>query len=93
MTFNVSNAQDDAQAASAPQYAASPMSRAAFQNRLAAQGLVPEDLSTQKLAVSGGGTGGNGLCLIETTTPGIYSTRMASGPRRANVAKSITEPF
>lgn len=93
VAFSVSNAQDDASPAAAPQYAAAPMSRAAFQSRLAVQGLTPEDLSTQKLAVSGGGAESDGLCIIETTTPGIYTARMASGPRRANVAKSITEPF
>lgn len=43
--------------------------------------------------MSGGGAESGGLCIIETTTPGIYTARMASGPRRANVAKSITEPF
>lgn len=93
VAFSVSNAQDDASPAAAPQYAAAPMSRAAFQSRLAVQGLTPEDLSTQKLAVSGGGAESGGLCIIETTTPGIYTARMASGPRRANIAKSITEPF
>lgn len=61
VAFSVSNAQDDASPAAAPQYAAAPMSRAAFQSRLAVQGLTPEDLSTQKLAVSGGGAESGGL--------------------------------
>ena len=68
VAFNVSEKQDEAQAAAK---AAQPMTRAAFANQLALQDLAPEDLTMQKLPVQG--KAGAGLCLIETTLPGDVS--------------------
>ena len=73
VTFNVSNAQDDAQNAMVTPVAgntrafAGPVTRVGFANGLAMQGLTPEDLTSQKLPVSGA----DNACLIETTTAGV----------------------
>ncbi len=67
VTFNVSSAQDDAQAAAAKAMPGLPVTRAAFAGQLALQNLTPEDLTMQKLAVQGAAD----LCLIETTVAGV----------------------
>ena len=73
VSFNVSIAQDDAQnamvapAAGNTRAFAGSVTRASFANGLAMLGLTPEDLTSQKLPVSGA----DNLCLIETTTAGV----------------------
>ena len=80
VAFNVSEKQDQAQAAAK---AAQPMTRAAFANQLALQDLAPEDLTMQKLPVQG--KAGAGLCLIETTLPGVPSQLEATAQTRADI--------
>ena len=71
VAFNVSEAQNDAQAAAAKTMPGMPVTRAAFSEQLGMMNLTPEDLTTQRLAVQG--AAGADLCLIETTTPGIFN--------------------
>ena len=80
VAFNVSETQDQAQAG-AKSYG--PISRAAFAHQLALQDLAPEDLTMQKLPVQG--KAGAGLCLIETTLPGVPSQREATAQTRADI--------
>ena len=80
VAFNVSEKQDQAQAAAK---ANQPMTRAAFANQLALQDLAPEDLTMQKLPVQG--KAGAGLCLIETTLPGVPSQLEATTQTRADI--------
>ena len=67
VAFNVSEKQDQAQAAAK---AGLPMTRTAFANQLALQNLAPEDLTMQKLPVQGAAASSD-ICLIETTVPGV----------------------
>ena len=85
VAFNVSEKQDEAQAA-AKGYG--PISRAAFANQLALQDLAPEDLTMQKLPVQG--MASQGLCLIETTVAGVPSQREDETPTRANITTMTT---
>ena len=85
VAFNVSEKQDQAQAAAK---AAQPMTRAAFANQLALQDLAPEDLTMQKLPVQG--MASQGLCLIETTVAGVPSQREDETPTRANITTMPT---
>ena len=80
VAFNVSEKQDQAQAAAKSNQ---PMTRAAFANQLALQDLAPEDLTMQKLPVQG--KAGAGLCLIETTLPGVPSQLEATAQTRADI--------
>ena len=80
VAFNVSEKQDEAQAAAKSNQ---PMTRAAFANQLALQDLAPEDLTMQKLPVQG--KAGTGLCLIETTLPGVPSQFEATAQTRADI--------
>ena len=80
VAFNVSEKQNEAQAAAK---ANQPMTRAAFANQLALQELAPEDLTMQKLPVQG--KAGAGLCLIETTLPGVPSQLEATAQTRADI--------
>ena len=80
VAFNVSETQDQAQAG-AKSYG--PISRAAFTCELALQNLAPEDLTMQKLPVQG--KAGAGLCLIETTLPGVPSQLEATAQTRADI--------
>ena len=93
VTFNVSDAQDDAQKAMVMPVAgntrafAGTVSRVGFEGGLAIQGLTPEDLTSQKLAVQGGDAG---TCLIETTTAGVppLPAQVTDAPQtRANITK------
>ena len=86
VAFNVSEKQDEAQAAAKP---AQPMTRAAFANQLALQDLAPEDLTMQKLPVQGPAAS-QGLCLIETTVAGVPSQREDETPTRANITTMPT---
>lgn len=90
VTFNVSNAQDDAQKAMVTPVAgntrafAGAVTRVGFANVLAMQGLTPEDLTSQKLPVSGA----DNTCLIETTTAGVNPppVQVVDAPQtRANI--------
>jgi len=85
VAFNVSEKQDEAQAAAK---ANQPITRAAFANQLALQDLAPEDLTMQKLPVQG--TASQGLCLIETTVAGVPSQREDETPTRANITTMTT---
>ena len=85
VAFNVSEKQDEAQAAAKSNQ---PMTRAAFANQLALQDLAPEDLTMQKLPVQG--TASQGLCLIETTVAGVPSQREDETPTRANITTMTT---
>ena len=80
VAFNVSEKQDEAQAAAK---ANQPVTRAAFANQLALQNLAPEDLTMQKLPVQG--KAGAGLCLIETTVAGVPSQLEATAQTRADI--------
>ena len=93
VTFNVSDAQDDAQKALVMPVAgntrafAGAVSRVDFEGGLAIQGLTPEDLTSQKLAVQGGDAS---TCLIETTTAGVppLPAQVTDAPQtRANITK------
>ena len=84
VTFNVSAVQSKAQdQAKAAAKAGLPMTRTAFANQLALQNLAPEDLTMQKLPVQG--KAGAGLCLIETTLPGVPSQLEATAQTRADI--------
>ena len=85
VAFNVSTVQDQAKAAAK---AGLPMTRTAFANQLALQNLTPEDLTMQKLPVQG--KAGAGLCLIETTLPGVPSQREATAQTRADITTMST---
>ena len=85
VAFNVSETQDQAQAAAKSNQ---PVTRAAFANQLALQDLTPEDLTMQKLPVQG--TASQGLCLIETTVAGVPSQREDETPTRANITTMTT---
>ena len=85
VAFNVSEKQDQAQAAAKSNQ---PMTRTAFANQLALQDLAPEDLTMQKLPVQG--TASQGLCLIETTVAGVPSQREDETPTRANITTMPT---
>ena len=80
VAFNVSEKQDQAQAAAKSNQ---PVTRTAFANQLALQNLAPEDLTMQKLPVQG--KAGAGLCLIETTLPGVPSQLEATAQTRADI--------
>ena len=80
VAFNVSEKQDQAQAAAKSNQ---PVTRTAFANQLALQDLAPEDLTMQKLPVQG--KAGAGLCLIETTLPGVPSQLEATAQTRADI--------
>ena len=84
VTFNVSSAQDDAQAVAAKAMPGMPVTRAAFSEQLGMMNLTPENLTSQKLAVQGAAD----LCLIETTTAGIDEMprqAVKGAPTRANI--------
>ena len=85
VAFNVSETQDQAQAAAKSNQ---PVTRAAFAHQLALQDLTPEDLIMQKLPVQG--TASQGLCLIETTVAGVPSQREDETPTRANITTMTT---
>ena len=85
VAFNVSEKQDEAQAAAKSNQ---PVTRAAFANQLALQDLAPEDLTMQKLPVQG--KAGAGLCLIETTLPGVPSQFEATAQTRADITTMTT---
>ena len=85
VAFNVLEKQDQAQAAAKSNQ---PMTRAAFTHQLALQDLAPEDLTMQKLPVQG--KAGAGLCLIETTLPGVPSQFEAEAPTRADITTMPT---
>lgn len=97
VTFNVSNAQDDAQNAMVTPVAgntrafAGSVTRVAFANGLSMQGLTPEDLTSQKLPVSGA----DNACLIETTTAGVNPppVQVVDAPQtRANITTTKNLP-
>ena len=81
VAFNVSEKQDQAQAAAK---AGLPMTRTAFANQLALQDLAPEDLTMQKLPVQGAAASSD-ICLIETTVPGVPSQFEATAQTRADI--------
>ena len=81
VAFNVSETQDQAQAAAK---AGLPMTRTAFANQLALQDLAPEDLTMQKLPVQGAAASSD-ICLIETTVPGVPSQFEATAQTRADI--------
>ena len=81
VAFNVSERQDQAQAAAK---AGLPMTRTAFANQLALQNLAPEDLTMQKLPVQGAAASSD-ICLIETTVPGVPSQFEATAQTRADI--------
>ena len=85
VSFNVSQAQDNAQAAAKGM----PVTRASFTNELALQGLTPADLPSQKIDAQGL----SGACLIETTTAGIDNNALhAPAATRANIKATFTAP-
>ena len=86
VAFNVSEKQDEAQAAAK---ANQPVTRAAFANQLALQDLAPEDLTMQKLPVQGAAASSD-ICLIETTVPGVPSQWEDGAPTRADITTMTT---
>ena len=87
VSFNVSQAQDNAQAAAKGM----PVTRASFTNELALQGLTPADLPSQKIDAQGM----SGACLIETTTAGIDNNALhaPAAATRANIKGEGTNIF
>ena len=87
VSFNVSQAQDNAQAAAKGM----PVTRASFTNELALQGLTPADLPSQKIEAQGM----SGACLIETTTAGIDNNALhaPAAATRANIKGEGTNIF
>ena len=86
VAFNVSETQDQAQAAAKSNQ---PVTRAAFAHQLALQDLTPEDLTMQKLPVQGTAASSD-ICLIETTVPGLPSQWEDDAPTRANITTMPT---
>jgi len=86
VAFNVSETQDQAQAAAKSNQ---PVTRAAFAHQLALQDLTPEDLTMQKLPVQGAAASSD-LCLIETTVPGLPSQWEDDAQTRANITTMPT---
>ena len=86
VAFNVSETQDQAQAAAKSNQ---PVTRTAFANQLALQDLAPEDLTMQKLPVQGSAASSD-ICLIETTVPGLPSQWEDDAPTRANITTMPT---
>ena len=86
VAFNVSETQDQAQAAAKSNQ---PVTRAAFAHQLALQDLTPEDLTMQKLPVQGAAASSD-ICLIETTVPGVPSQWEDGAPTRANITTMPT---
>ena len=86
VAFNVSETQDQAQAAAKSNQ---PVTRAAFAHQLAQQDLTPEDLTMQKLPVQGAAASSD-ICLIETTVPGLPSQWEDNAPTRANITTMPT---
>ena len=84
VSFNVSEAQNDAQAAFAKTMPGVPVTRAAFTEQLGMMNLTPKDLTTQKLTAEG--AAGADLCLIETTTPGVIPTQQGSNAHDTQTA-------
>ncbi|AGB28075.1 hypothetical protein Prede_0721 [Prevotella dentalis DSM 3688] len=88
VSFNVSEAQNDAQEAAAKAMPGVPVTRAAFSEQLGMMNLTPEDLTTQRLAVKG--AAGADLCLIETTIAGVnpmrQDNRTATAAERAEAS-------
>ncbi|AGB27463.1 hypothetical protein Prede_0063 [Prevotella dentalis DSM 3688] len=84
VSFNVSEAQNDAQKAAAKTMPGMPVTRAAFSEQLGMMNLTPEDLTTQRLSVQG--AAGTDLCLIETTTPGVNPMRQDNRTMTARTA-------
>ena len=81
VAFNVSEKQDEAQAAAKANQS---VTRTAFANQLALQDLAPEDLTMQKLPVQGKAASSD-ICLIETTVAGVPSQWEDGAPTRANI--------
>ena len=82
--FNVSSAQEEAQAVAAKATLGLPVTRAAFSEQLGMMNLTTENLTSQKLTVQGA----DDLCLIETTTAGIDEMphkAAKDAPTRANI--------
>ena len=94
VSFNVSEAQNDAQEAAAKAMPGVPVTRAAFSEQLGMMNLTPEDLTTQKLAVQG--AAGTDLCLIETTIAGVTpmrrDNRTATARTTTTIDNEVTEP-
>lgn len=84
VSFNVSDAQNDAAAAQPAQAA----TRAAFAQALAPQGLAPEDLVHQKLAAQS--SDGLDACLIESTVAGVNPVKQDDAATRANITTIST---
>lgn len=96
VTFIVSDAQDNAQKAMFTPVArktrafGGEVTRTGFANALSKLGLQPGDLTTQKLTVNGGA---EGICMIETTTPGMDNMKRIAAQTRANISETITDKF
>jgi hypothetical protein len=76
VSFDVSDAQDEAPSSAKQAMTGMPMTRAAFASQLQPMNLSPEDLTLQKLSVQGGD--GNS-CIIESTTAGIETFQHKTG--------------
>jgi len=83
VSFNVSEVQDETST-----QPAQAITRAAFAQQLAPQGLAPEDLVHQKLAIQSS----NGMegCLIESTVPGVSTMKPNNNATRANITTRTT---
>src|SRR3712207_5530188 len=91
VTFQVSQAQDEMRHQASSDM---PLTRTAFERQISPLGLTPEDLTSQKLAVSGGD---GSICLIETTTAGIDPVKpqavqdsLSGASTRAEITKMST---
>ena len=87
--FGVGDIQNEAQQTMTRAAEGATISRAAFVQNLAMQGIAIEDLTTQELSVDGT----DEVCLLETTVAGVNPVQQSDLQTRANISTAITENF
>ena len=87
--FGVGDMQNEAQQTMTRAAEGATISRAAFMQSLAMQGIAIEDLTTQELSVDGT----DEVCLLETTVAGVNPVQQSDLQTRANISTAITENF
>ena len=87
--FGIGDIQNEAQQTMNRAAEGATISRAAFMQSLAMQGIAIEDLTTQELSVDGT----DEVCLLETTVPGVNPVQQSALQTRANISTAITENF
>ena len=87
--FGIGDIQNEAQQTMTRAAEGATISRAAFMQSLAMQGIAIEDLTTQELSVDGT----DEVCLLETTVAGVNPVQQSDLQTRANISTAITENF